>query len=373
MSSYSGPIVDVDVHHTWGSSRDLMEYLPRQWHEYSLGSSAGGPLNLLPNMDNINMVGNYIRGELIQADGRSPGSKYDVMRRTLLDRLGITRLMLNYDVGLESAYYNPYFAAALCAAANQWSADHWLSLPDDRVWGSVLVPTELAEEGAAEVRKWAGSARVGQVLMVGNPLAKPFGHPHYHPIYAAAAEAGLPIAVHVGGEKATKSAYTAGGHAGSYFERKATGNQAGMHHLTSFITHGVFEKFPSLKVLIVEFGFSWLPPLVWRLDSIFGLLRAECPLVRRLPSEYVRDHVRMSTQPLDSSRAPQVIESFPDYEHILCFSTDFPHFDGDEPRQLANKVPREWLPKVYYQNAAGFYGWEPGTLVDNARALSMAG
>ena len=373
MSSYSGPIVDVDVHHTWGSSRDLMEYLPRQWHEYSLGSSAGGPLNLLPNMDNINMVGNYIRGELIQADGRSPGSKYEVMRRTLLDRLGITRLLLNYDVGLESAYYNPYFAAALCAGANQWSADHWLSLPDDRVWGSVLVPTELAEEGASEVRKWAGSGRVGQVLLVGNPMAKPFGHPHYHPIYAAAAEAGLPIAVHVGGEKATKSAYTAGGHAGSYFERKATGNQAGMHHLTSFITHGVFEKFPALKVLITEYGYSWLPPLVWRLDSIFGLLRAECPLVKRLPSEYVRDHIRMSTQPLDSTRTPQIIESFPDFEHVLCFSTDFPHFDGDEPRQLANKVPREWLPKVYYQNAADFYGWKPATLEDNARALSMAG
>jgi uncharacterized protein len=333
VSSYSGPIIDVDVHHTWGSSRDLMEYLPRRWHEYSLASSAGGPLNLLPNMDNINMVGNYIRGELIQADGRSPGSKYDVMRRALLDRLGITRLLLNYDVGLESAYYNPYFAAALCQAANQWSADRWLSLPDDRIWGSVLVPTELAEEGAAEVRKWAGSPRIGQVLMVGNPLAKPFGHPHYHPIYEAAAEAALPIAL---------------------------------------ITHGVFEKFPGLKVLITEYGFSWLPPVVWRLDSIFDVLRAECPLVKRLPSEYVRDHIRMSTQPLDSSRTPQIIESFPDYEHILCFSTDFPHFDGDEPRQLANKVPKEWLPKVYYQNAADLYGWEPATLVDNARALSMA-
>src|ERR1700728_3093732 len=105
MSAYSGPIIDVDVHHTWGSSRDLMEYLPRHWHEYSLASSAGGPLNLLPNMDNINMVGNYIRGELIQADGRSPGSKYDVMKRTLLDRLRITRGLLDYDVRLESSYH----------------------------------------------------------------------------------------------------------------------------------------------------------------------------------------------------------------------------------------------------------------------------
>ena len=81
MSSYSGPIVDVDVHHTWGSSRDLMEYLPRRWHEYSLASSAGGPLNLLPNMDNINMVGNYIRGHARAQRTRTQHGRMTARRR----------------------------------------------------------------------------------------------------------------------------------------------------------------------------------------------------------------------------------------------------------------------------------------------------
>jgi len=310
----------------------------------------------------MNQTGFYVRGDTVLPNGKSPGTEYEAMRRFLLDDVSPFRILLNFDVGLESGYYNPYFAAALCRAANQWSVERWLDLPDDRLRGSLLIPTEIAEDAIAEIRRWAGHPKISQVLLVGNPLGRPFGHPHYHAIYAVAEEVGLPISIHIGGEKATKSAYSAGGHVGSYFERRASGNQAGMHHLTSMITHGVFEKFPKLKLMLTEFGFAWLPAVMWRLESIYEVLRVESPIVKRRPMEYLLEHVHLSTQPLDTEDLGGLFETFPEFEDLLCFATDFPHFDGDDPRLLTSQMPKSWLPKVFCENAAAHYGWEVPSL-----------
>jgi predicted TIM-barrel fold metal-dependent hydrolase len=41
---------------------------------------------------------------------------------------------------------------------------------------------------------------------------------------------------------------------------------------------------------------------------------------------------------------------------ILCFSSDYPHWDGDEPGYLLRRLPEEWREPVMHANAAAFYG-----------------
>jgi predicted TIM-barrel fold metal-dependent hydrolase len=169
------------------------------------------------------------------------------------------------------------------------------------------------------------------------------------------------VAIHVGGEGIAKGREMAGGHASTFFERYCNIHQSGMHYVTSLITHGVFERFPDLRVMIAEFGFTWLPSVAWRLDALFSVLRMESPLVRRRPSEVIREHLRFSTQPFEhvvaADRTARLFESYPDLEHLLCFATDYPHWDADEPRNVAARLPAGWAERVFFGNASEFYGW----------------
>jgi len=135
-----------------------------------------------------------------------------------------------------------------------------------------------------------------------------------------------------------------------------------MTQVVSLIAHGVFEKFPTLKVALVEGGVAWVPALIWRMDADFKGLRRETPWLKRLPSEYFRSHFMLTTQPLEiAPKREQLIDLLRtfDGEHTLLFATDYPHWDTDDVDYIASRLPREWLPRVCYQNALEFYGWGP--------------
>jgi uncharacterized protein len=126
-------------------------------------------------------------------------------------------------------------------------------------------------------------------------------------------------------------------------------------HLASIITQGSFEKFPRLRVLAVETGLAWIPNFFWRLDAHHEEMRAESAWIRRRPTEYLREHVKFSTQPFElTPRKHQLIELFEalgGMEDLLCFSSDYPHWDADDPFYVASRLPESWLPKVFYDNA----------------------
>ena len=70
--------------------------------------------------------------------------------------------------------------------------------------------------------------------------------------------------------------------------------------LLSLVAEGVFQKFPGLKVVMSEAGFTWLPNWFWRAGKTWRGVRAEVPWVDRAPAEIVADHVRFTLQPVDA-------------------------------------------------------------------------
>lgn len=367
------PVIDSDVHHTWNSEDEVIAYLPPRWKEFSSAKVGilhysgtrlinGGGFLAYPNNG-----GGLRRPDFIPEDGSRPGSDYQLMKTQLLDALNVQRAVLSFDIGLQTGLANPWLALDVVRAVNDWNVDHWLSLPDDRIRSAVLVPTHLPEEGAKEIRRMAKHPKICEALLVTSALGKPFGDPIYEPIHQAAAECGLPIAIHLGGEHVGDVGHvSAGGVPGTRIEEEFTNHEPAQRNVVSFITHGVFERHPNLKVILVEFSIAWLPALIRRMDSNFRLLREESPWVKKRPSEYVHQNVRVSTQPLEtltSKKFRALLDVYPFLEDVFLFSTDYPHFDADDPFYITKRLPKEWMPKLLYKNSCATYGWDESEML----------
>jgi predicted TIM-barrel fold metal-dependent hydrolase len=305
------------------------------------------------------MDNNARRADSFPADGGPPGSDYDLLRDQLLVRYGYHKGVVTFDVGEYASHLNPYFAAAVCSAANDWNIERWLAR-DERLLGVAIVPSTNPEAAVQELRRVGKHKQIVGVLMSGNPMGRPWGDPHYHPIYAAAADMGLVVTSHVSAGDRPRSMAAVAGPQGTAIELVSQLGQGGMHYISSFITHGVFEKFPTLKVLMIEYGVAWIPSLIWRLDREMKLLQLESPWVKKLPSEYIHDHFRFSTQPMEEGPTHKalidLLETVDGIDDMLCFSTDYPHITMDDPMYVARLIPQAWHRKVFYENACLLLG-----------------
>jgi predicted TIM-barrel fold metal-dependent hydrolase len=300
-----------------------------------------------------------VLGDSEPPDGGVPGSDYKMMRKQLLDPLGVEYAILTgEDILTVSSLPNPQVAAAIATAYNRHLVETWLS-QDPRLKGSLVVATQDAERAAEEIRAFGEHPSIVQVLL---PCAATpdYGHPHYYPIYEAAVEVGLPVAMHAGGEElGIKPPPTAAGYPSYYAEWHTFLVQCAMSHLVSLVFHGVFEKYPELQMVVIEAGVTWLPPLLWHMEADWKALRTDVPWAKRPPSEVVREHVRLTTQPLDEldsrEKLRRTLELVDGLGDMLMFASDYPHGDFDRPDLVSWRLPVSWREKVMSENARALY------------------
>ncbi|MDF3311469.1 amidohydrolase family protein [Rhodococcus sp. T2V] len=364
MSTYTGPITDVDVHHRVRADGEIIEYLP-EFARRLVTSNPHGHYDLQPPniLASAAFRNGARRADAYGSEGGIPGWNYDQLRTQLLDRYPYYRAVLTHDLGEFGMNLNPDLAAAVCSAANDWTIDRWLSR-DERLRGLVVCPLAVPERAAAEIRRVGTHAQMDGVLLVGSPLGRPLGDPVYHPVYEAAAELGLTLANHQATSGRPKvTARTTPSPLTTLAETITMHSQEAATITSSFIVNGVFEKFPDLKLVIIEYGVAWIPSLLWRLDQFNDLYRLESPWVKKWPSEYVRESIKFSTQPIETGKTPHEVADFlrsvDGIEDLLCFSTDYPHMSFDDPLYVARHLPQEWLRKVFCDNACASFGWAP--------------
>ena len=120
----------------------------------------------------------------------------------------------------------------------------------------------------------------------------------------------------------------------------------------------MLERFPRLKVVMVEGGFAWLPALAWRLDKLYERMRSEVPHLRKKPSEYIRQHIWVTTQPMEEPE--DRLHLFDTMEWIgwdrLLFASDYPHWDFDDPfRAFPAGLPQERYRQILTGNGRAVY------------------
>jgi predicted TIM-barrel fold metal-dependent hydrolase len=316
------------------------------------------PVSIPRNMLYVNQAG-VLRDDARAPDGSAPGADPGFTAHQLLDANSIDRaVLIGGEVLGLGAMPDPDAAAMIASAYNDWLAETWLSA-DVRYRGNLVVGAQDPVAAAREIRRAGEDRRFVAVLL---PLTNILmGQRHYYPIYEAAAELGLPITVHPNsGEGIFRTSPPMAGGTPTYYVEWHTGlSQVFQANVISLICHGVFERFPGLKVVITEGGLGWIPDVIWRLDKNVKGLRDEVPWVKRLPSEYLADHVRFTTQPLPEPKRRHHLEvlcEIAQAERTLMFSSDYPHWDYDDPRYSLTTLPAGIRQRVSVDNAVETYG-----------------
>lgn len=360
-------LVDCDVHPCLRRGlEDLEPFLTIPWRR-RIGIGATGRSSGADHRDRVSIPRNHfyinpagvLRRDAIPPDDSAPGSDPGYVSSHLLDTHDIWRaILIGGDVLGLGAMPDPDLAAVVASAYNEWLSEVWLA-SDARYRAALVVAPQDPNQGAEEIRRIGDRKGFVAVLM---PLTNILmGERHYYPIYEAASEHGFPVTVHPNSAEGifTTGPSMAGGPPTYYVEWHTGLSQIFHGNLTSLVCHGVFERFPDLKIVITEGGIAWLPDVLWRLDKNVKGLRDEVPWIRRLPSEYVFEHVRFTSQPFVEPRRPEHLHALCDIvraEETLMFSSDYPHWDFDDPVRALSWLPERIRKRVQAGNALDLYG-----------------
>jgi uncharacterized protein len=347
-------IADCDIHPARATKKELYPFLAKRWHEHLETYQEHPYQGMMEGPPYPKAQPNASRRDAYPPEGGMQGSSLSFMQKQHLDPNNVVLGVLN-PLKTGQGLRNHDLATAICSAINDWQIEKWTS-KDQRLKGSIVVANEDGITAAKEIRKRAGDPNYVQVLLLSRNV-EPLGQRRYWPIYEAAEEAGLPVGVHAFGFGGNP--ITASGWPSYYIEEMVGHSQCQQSALASLVLEGVFERFSGLKMIMVEAGFGWAPSLAWRLDRSWQRLKSEVPHVKRPPSEYIRDHIWWTTQPMeDPERRDQLFDviNWIGWDKLL-FATDYPHWDFDEPsRVLPPGVSEANREAFYLGNAKTLYG-----------------
>jgi hypothetical protein len=336
---YAGAI-DCDLHPAMPSVAALLPYLDEYWRDQLVNRHIDKYSFILTSYPPHAPLS--ARPDWRQASGL-PAGDLDAIRRQALDPFGSRYAICNVLHG-ALALFNEDMAAALCAAVNDWTAKELLDR-EPRLRASILLPAHNPALAVKEIERVAPDRRFVQVLLLamGEML---LGRRLYWPIHAAAERHGLAVGIHAG--STYHHAPMPSGWPAHRVEDYVAQSTAFESQLLSFLAEGVFQKFPALKLVLIESGITWLPTLLWRTNKTWRGVRPEVPWIDRPPAEIVRAHVRLTLQPVDVPRDdPQRLARVLEHvgsDRMLLFATDYPHwqFDGEDvlPDGLSDETVR---------------------------------
>ncbi len=286
----SAPVVDVDVHEELGTVRNLIPYLEEPWKSRVEVADGWRGIDRFPY--SYPQATGVAMADAVSGDGTLAGSSYELMRDQLLDAYNVELAVLVSSFHPSDIRVQPEFAAALASAYNDWLIENWL-YRDERLRGSVTVAIQDPQAAAREIDRVGSDPRMVQVILPAS-TRDVLARSYYHPIFEAAVRNDLVVAFHQ-----SNATETAVGLPPYYIEWHTAISQAWQSQLIGLVCHGVFDKYPGLRVTMIESSWTWVPSTMWRLDHNYRSLRREVPWVKRMPSAYIREQVRFTTQPME--------------------------------------------------------------------------
>jgi predicted TIM-barrel fold metal-dependent hydrolase len=276
-----------------------------------------------------------------------------------LDQEGLVAAFLypTLSVLWEAECTDADLAQAYTRAYNRWAVDFCADS------GGRLIPIahlSLGDPAAAArelERAVAAGCRGGWVAPF-TMTKLPHGHPDHDPLFAAAQDLGVPLAIHPTFEPkwAPPGRFT---HLrGTHFFENVTAADGVRHAFTTLFQFAVFDRFPRLKVVLLESGAGWIGYWLDRMDGYAASMLGRAVPLKEKPSTYFRRQCWISGDP-DEKTIPALMEIYG--ADRFFWASDFPHPDhtGDyieELEELAERLSPSARSKLLGENVRDCYG-----------------
>ena len=275
------------------------------------------------------------------------------------------QVMLATNAAVSAAYNRePHVYAAMCRAYNNW-ANEYCSLAPDRLKFCGQVPGELLDEMIVEMRRAVLEKGAVSIFLPQAIPDKMWHHPDYDPVWQAAAELEVPLAIH-GMDSATGKPLLGERYNGVVGGARSVGTLIGfpfenMLALAHFMLSGILDRFPTLRLLVLESNSGWLPFFLNRLDKATegrqGMAFYDNPLDAS-PKDYFLRQCAIAAD-ADEDTIKFVVDYIGDGN--IVFNTDYPHADAPAPHEpvqdmMAQPISDESKEKILWDNSVQIYG-----------------
>src|SRR5260370_20706453 len=293
--------------------------------------------------------------------GHAPFGAMDAKERLKrIDAEGLAAAFLYPTMSLlwETETEDPELAQACTRAYNRYIVDFCSDS------GGKLIPIahlSLGDPAAAAVeleravKAGCKGGWVAQVVMT----RKPHAHPDHDVLFAKAQELDVPVGIHPTLEPiwAMPGRYDYKYTHGQFYFLNVPAADAIRHAFTSFFQYGTFDKFPKLRLVLLEAGAGWIGYWLDRLDAVYASFMGRTVPLKEKPSFYFNRNCWISADP-DERSLPAMVD--------LCgadkffWASDFPHPDHvgnyiEEVEELAHKLNPESRAKVMGENVLKVY------------------
>jgi predicted TIM-barrel fold metal-dependent hydrolase len=280
-------------------------------------------------------------------------------RMKWLDAEGINKQLVYPTWGLmwEADVDDPEVAAAYCRAYNTWVWE--VCQPySRRLYPVAHISLRDVEEAVKEIRRVAKLGFKG-AFVGSRPLGgRSFGHPFYDQIWAEAQEMDLAVGIHLTGNyDYVGSAWYKDSALNSYLHFSMMVAEDPRKAMTTLMCDGALERFPRLKIGLVETKSGWVAEWLERFDHRFSYLGYTTGMKRK-PSEYFQRQCWISADPVENT-LPAMVGLVG--EEPFLWGSDFPHAEGfinpvKETKERLRSLSARAQEKILGENAVRVFG-----------------
>jgi len=329
-------IVDCDAHHYENENfNEILPFIENDvLRQLTMSGRAKGRHSIVPGQVGYqDMGGRVTRYPLRMTEKTDPGKLRDVqLGERWMDAMGVDYSCL-FPTGMLNVGLHPQkeMEVELCWAYNRWLTEVVLPENHGRFYTQLALPLSDPEASLRQVETFGGRKGVTG-FMVTTVRTLPVHDNALMKVYRAIEERGLSLAFHSGpnwGEPVFKGL-------NRFISVHALGfSFYNILHCTNWVINGMGERFPKLPVIWIESGLAWIPFLMQRLDHEYMMRPSEAPLLKKKPSDYMRD-MFYSTQPMEIQDMEALETTFRmmNAETQLLYASDYPHWDFDLPSTI---------------------------------------
>ena len=293
----------------------------------------------------------------------NPGAMDKSLRISEMAADGVSAEVLYPTHGLRClSLDDPELEQACARVYNDWIMDYCSAAPD-RLFGLAMLSMYDIDNAVREMERCREAGLRGSVIWQVPPPEIPFTSDHYERFWAAAQEMDMPVNLHIlSGHGYSKRRALAVEPDPAIEQERSSVNEKlmqSMDALYDLIFSGVLERYPRLKVVLVESEIGWIPFLLEQWDYYYkrhGVAREGLP-IKKLPSEYF--HGQIYTTFFNDAVGGHMLSWWG--EQNCMWSNDYPHANSTWPssREVVARdmgsLPAEKRAKLLRENVAQLY------------------